>query len=221
MANKKFNLILLGSAGSGKGTQAQMLAQEFKMEILEMGELVRKAGEKKDKKGRLIAWMDKVGMHFPDDFILELFEQKIKRTAQNKNLLIDGYPRTAGQAWDLDRILKKYYKNRPFWAVWLKVSEKEAIRRLLNRSVCTKCGQIFVSRKIKKCPKCGGKVKVRAYDQSRESIKRRLKWFQEHVVPAIEFYSQRKVLIVINGEQLPEKVFKDIIKKIRKKIRAI
>ncbi len=218
MTSKKFNLIILGSAGAGKGTQARLLAEKYKMKVIEMGELVRMAAKQKNEKGRLIAWMHKAGMHFPDNFIEELFDQKIKKTDLSRRLLIDGYPRTAGQAWDLERILKKYYSSRPHLALWIKINDQEAIQRLLNRAICSKCGQIFLKRNIKKCPVCGGQVKVRDYDQDKKSIKKRLTWFHQHVIPAIEFYRRRKNLIIINGEQKPEKVFQEIIRKIEKKL---
>ena len=218
MIKKKFNLIILGPTGSGKGTQARLLAKKLKMKIIEMGELVRGAAKRKNKQAKLIAWMHKVGMHFSDGFILNLFEQKIKGVDKKQQLLVDGYPRTAGQAWDLQKILKNYYKNRPSLAIWFKVGDKECLRRLLNRALCSKCGKIFPNRRIKRCPDCGGRIKVRGYDQDKKAIKKRLDWFHDHVVPAIEFYQQRKMLIQINGEQTVEKIFQETLKKIEKKI---
>jgi adenylate kinase len=217
----KFNLILLGPAGSGKGTQAKLLAEKFNLQIIETGELVRAQAKKKTRLGKLFAWMHRVGMHFSDQTIFDLMESALKRINKKKGILFDGYPRTAGQAWDLERLIKKYASHRPTFALWLKVGEKEAMRRLLTRSVCSKCGQIFTSRKIKKCPKCGAKVIVRDYDTDYKSIKERLDWFRDHVLPAIEFYRQRKILITINGEQSVEKVFSDIVSQLKKKIKGL
>ncbi len=218
MIKKNFNLIILGPAGSGKGTQARLLIKEFNMKTIEMGELVREAAKQKNKQAKLVAWMHKVGMHFSDDFILNLFEQKIKKINKKYRFLVDGYPRTAGQAWDLQRILKKYYKNRPCLAIWINVSDKESLKRLFSRALCSKCGKIFSNRKIKKCSDCGGLVKVRGYDKDKKAIQKRLDWFHDHVVPAIEFYKQRKMLIQVNGEQSVEKVFKEALRKIEKKL---
>ncbi len=219
MIKKKFNLIILGPAGSGKGTQAHLLVKEFNMKTIEMGELVRGAAKEKTEQAKLISWMHDVGMHFSDDFILNLFEKKIKKINKKQSLLVDGYPRTAGQAWDLQKLLKKYYKNRLSLAILIKVSDKEALKRLLNRSICSKCGKIFSSRKIKKCPDCGGLIKVRGYDKNKKAIQKRLDWFHNHVLPAIEFYKQRKILVQINGKQSAEKVFQEILKKIEKKLK--
>lgn len=218
MIKKNFNLIILGPAGSGKGTQAHLLAEKFNMKIIEMGELVRGAAKQKNKQAKLIAWMHKVGMHFPDDFILNLFEQRIKKINKKHRLLLDGYPRTAGQAWDLQKALKDCYKNRPSLAIWIDVSDKESLKRLFSRALCSKCGKIFSNRKMKKCPDCGGLIRVRGYDKDKKAIQKRLDWFHDHVVPAIEFYKQRKMLVRVNGEQSVEKVFKETLRKIEKKL---
>jgi len=219
MIKKNFNLIILGPAGSGKGTQAHLLVKEFNMKTIEMGELVRGAAKEKTKQAKLVAWMHDVGMHFSDDFVFNLFEKNIRKTNKKYCLLVDGYPRTAGQAWDLQRILKKHYKNRTSLAVWINVSNKESLKRLLSRALCSNCGKIFSNRKIKKCPDCGGLIEIRGYDKDKKAIQKRLDWFHDHVVPAIEFYKQRRILIQVNGEQSVEKVFKETLKKIEKKLR--
>ncbi len=216
MGKKVFNLIILGPAGSGKGTQSQMLAKEFGLQTIEMGHLVRQVSEKKDAQGKLAKWMDKVGMHFPDDFIFDLFQQAFKKINKQKGLLIDGYPRTAGQAYDLARILEN--QKRPTYAILFEVSDQSAMKRLLKRSVCSNCGKIFSSRKIKKCSDCGGKIQVRGYDQEKKAIQRRLDWFHQRVKPAIDFYRRKKILIVVNGEGSIEDISRQVIKKLKGKI---
>lgn len=219
MSKKVFNLIILGSAGSGKGTQAKLLAEKYNLQILETGELIRHAAKEKTERGRLTKWIHKVGMHFPDDFVFDLVAPVFKRRAKKQGVLFDGYPRTAGQAWDLDRLTKAYTRNRRTFALWIDVGGKDALQRLLTRSVCTKCGKIFTSRKIKKCLKCGAKVEVRDYDMDKKAILKRIDWFNTRVMPAIEFYQQRKMLIKVNGEQSIENVFKETVKKLDQKIR--
>jgi adenylate kinase len=218
MAKKILNLIILGSAGSGKGTQANLLAQKFGLEIIETGELVRKAEKENTPTGKLIFQMDNIGMHLSDDLIFNLFQSVFKKIKKDQGFLIDGYPRTAGQAWDLSRLLIPR-KNQLIYAIYFKVSEKEALQRLLNRAVCLNCKKILSSRKIKKCPNCGGMVKIRDYDKDEKSIKKRITWFWERVIPAVEFYRQKGILIEVDGAGSIEKVFKDTAKKISIKMK--
>jgi len=217
MTKKILNLIILGSAGSGKGTQANLLAQKFGLKIIETGELVRKAEKEKTPQGKLMFQMDKAGMHFSDDLIFNLFQSVFKKIKNNQGLLIDGYPRTVGQAWDLSRLLAPR-KSQLTYAIYFRISEKESLSRLLNRAVCVNCKKILSSRKIKKCPNCGGAVEVRDYDKDEKSIKKRIAWFWERVIPVVEFYRQKGMLIEVDGVGLIEKVFEDTVRKIKNKI---
>lgn len=208
----QFNLILLGPAGSGKGTQAELLIKKFGFQFVEAGELVREGAKKKTKFGSYLRKIHKAGKHLPDKIIGHLIYEKLKKLKKNRGVLIDGYPRTIGQAKDLEKFLKELFPKFPRIAIYIKVSLKEAMRRLLNRAVCPKCKKIFLTREVKTCPRCGAKIEIRDYDQDKKAIKKRLKWFREKVIPAIKFYRKQKILIEINGEQPIKKVFKDIIK---------
>lgn len=207
----KFNLILLGPAGSGKGTQAELLVKKFGLQFVEAGDLVRKGAKKKTKLGYYLKKIHESGKHLPDRIIGQLIYENFKKLKKDTGVLVDGYPRTIGQAKDLEKIFKRFFPDFLKIAIYIKVSEKEATRRLLNRAVCPKCGKIFLTRDVRVCLKCGAKIEVRDYDQDKKAIKRRLKWFEEKVVPAINFYKKQKILIKINGEQSIINVFKEIV----------
>lgn len=207
----KFNLILLGPAGSGKGTQAELLIKKFGLQFVEAGDLVRNGAKKKAKFGRYLKRIHEAGRHLPDKIIGQLIYERFKKLKKNAGVLIDGYPRTIGQARDLDKFFQEFFPKIPKVAIYIKVSLKEALRRLLNRAICPKCKKIFLTRKIKICPKCKTKIEVRDYDQDKKAIEKRLKWFKEKVMPAIRFYKKQKILIEINGEQSIPNVFRDII----------
>lgn len=212
MKKSKINLILLGPAGSGKGTQAEFLLRKFGLQYVEAGDLVRSGAKKKTRFGRYLKRMHENGKHLPDEIIGHLIYGKFKRLKKNNGILIDGYPRTIGQARDLDKFFQEFFPKFSKLAIYIKVSPKEAMRRLLNRAICLRCKKIFLTRDLKICPKCGMKIEIRDYDQDRKAIKKRLKWFREKVMPAIRFYQKQKILIEINGEQSVRNVFRDIIK---------
>ncbi len=216
MAKARINIILLGPAGAGKGTQAELLVKKFGLQKIEAGELVREGAKKKTKLGFYLKKMHSLGRHLPDKIIGKLVYKKFKKLKKNKGVLVDGYPRTIGQAKDLEKFFQKFFPDFFKIAIYIKVSEKEAMRRLLNRAVCPKCKKIFLTRKVKICSKCGTKIEVRDYDQDKKAIKKRLKWFKEKVIPAIEFYKKQKILIEINGEQPIPNVSRDIIANIHK-----
>jgi len=206
----KFNLIILGPAGSGKGTQAELLLKKFGLQFVEAGELVRRGAKKKTKFGFYLKKIHKSGKHLPDKIISQLIYEEFKKLKKNIGVIVDGYPRTIGQAKDLEKIFQEFFPGFLKLAIYIKVSYKEAMRRLLNRAVCQKCKKIFLSREIKICSKCGAKIKTRDYDQDKKAIEKRLRWFKEKVIPAIKFYKKKKNLIEINGEQSIPDVFKEI-----------
>ncbi len=213
MAKKpKFNLIILGPAGSGKGTQAELLIKKFDLQKIEAGELVRTGATKKTTFGYYLKKIHQSGKHFPDTIMARLVYKAFKRLKKNKGVLVDGYPRTIGQAKDLEKFFQEFFPDFFKLAIYIKVSLKEAMRRLLNRAICSKCKKIFLTREIGICPKCGTKIEVRDYDQDKKAIEKRLRWFKEKVIPAIKFYRKKKNLIEINGEQPIPDVFKEIIK---------
>lgn len=218
MAKKpKFNLILLGPAGSGKGTQAELLIKKFAFQFVEAGDLVRKGTKKKTKFGHYLKKIHKAGKHLPDKIIGLLIYENFKRLKKNIGVLVDGYPRTIGQAKDLDKFFQEFFPTFPRWAIYIKVNPREAMRRLLNRAICPKCKKIFLTREVKICSRCKAKTEIRDYDQDKKAIKKRLWWFREKVMPAIRFYQKQKILIEINGEQPIPSVFKEIIKKLKVK----
>lgn len=211
MKKKHFNLIILGPAGSGKGTQADLLVKKYGLQKVEAGELVRAKAKEHSELGRRVYEVHKTGKHLPDEIILTLMKEAFQGIKPEEHVLVDGYPRTIGQARDLDKIMNDSEISGKTFAIWIDVGDKEALRRLLNRSVCTKCKAVLIGRDKKVCPKCKGKVVVRDYDTDKTAVKKRLKWFHEKVMPAIKYYKKKGVLIKINGEQPIKKVFKDIL----------
>ncbi len=213
MAKKLLNIILLGPQGSGKGTQAKLLADEFELEHIEVGDALRKIKKQTTELGGKVAQIINSGKLAPLSIITEIIKDKVEAVSKNKGIVFDGIPRTIAQIKPLENILKENgrYITHVFF---IQISEEETVNRLSKRYICSKCGKIFVIEKddvnkLQKCPKCGGDI-IRRKDDTPEGIKQRLLLYKERTLPVAEYYRQKEKLIKINGEQSIKNVFNNI-----------
>ena len=205
-------IILFGSAGSGKGTQADFLIDRIGLAMIEAGDLVRQKAKEASEFGRYVKHIHESGQYLKDEEIARLIEEKMQSVPSDRGFLFDGYPRRVGQAQQLEGMLQRMQRDY-VKALVINVSVEELKRRLLNRSVCVN-GHILVGRDFECCPTCGEAVQVRDYDQNEESIIKRIQFYQEEVVPAIEYYRAKGWVIDINGEQSVEAVRDEIFNKL-------
>lgn len=210
-------VVLLGAAGSGKGTQAQMLVERHGYVKVDAGDVVRKKAKENSPLGREIKAISESGRNMPDAMIGDLIASYMQSIPTHKPLVIDGFPRTVGQDDILHDMFERIgFIGRPMHPVWLKIDLDEAKRRLLQRSMCTSCKTIFATRDITTCTVCGGHVEPRVDDQP-EAIDRRIRFFQEGPMKAIERYQLRGHLHVINGDRTVEQVHADLVHAIQDK----
>ncbi len=214
-------IILLGKSGSGKGTQAKLLQKKFGLEYIGSGDLLRARRKKKDFIGKKIKKILATGKLIPTSIVLNLWLNKteeLKNKKKLKGFVMDGNPRKILEVYVIDETLKCYEWDKNVKVILVDISNKEAIWRLTKRRFCKKCRKIipFVGqfRKIKRCPKCDGKLFKRGDDTIR-AAKKRLDWFKTEVRPIINYYRKTGRLIKVNGEQSIENVFKDILKVIK------
>ena len=219
MKNKKpLNILLLGLSGSGKGTQAKLLAEKYNLKHLQTGEILRNIAKSGSEFGKRIAEVINRGEFVPYQWILEIAREEIRKLDENQGVVFEGFSRKLPEVKELYKILAKY--NRKLDYVFLiNISDKEAIRRLSKRRICKKCHRLFIvgvtiNENETKCPDCGGEI-YRRSDDTLEGIKKRLAEFKKETQPVIEFFKERGDLIVINGEQSIEEVFKEIVGQIK------
>lgn len=209
-----FNLILLGPPGAGKGTQARFLAEKYNLIHIETGDILRKIAKRKTSLGRKIKnWMQK-GALIESRIVAPLIQKEIQKTLKKgQGFILDGSPRKFPE----NKILDKYFKEKkiPVKIIHLKISNKEVVKRLLGRFLCVKCKKPFSAPPPLRCDVCKGKVFKRRADDNIKTIKNRLKSYKKQTAPVIKNYKQRGLLIDINGEKAPEKVFKEIKRKIK------
>lgn len=203
------NIIIFGPQGSGKGTQARLLAKKTGNFYFESGVFSREIASRDPYIDKLI---NKKGKLIPDR---KMFEH-LKRYLEDKkvdlsNVIFEGYPRSIEQYELLNNYLKKKGKKIDL-AIYLKISEKETVRRLSERRVCRKCGEIYNLMtnppKGKKC-KCGGEL-VQREDDKPGPIRKRLELYKKNTEPLIDTFRKEGILVEIDGERPIEVIAKDL-----------
>lgn len=210
-------IVILGPQGSGKGTQATLLSKKLGIHTISTGQLLRDEAIKNTPFGRKIKSIIDKGRLVPDDWVLKLLMERIKKRDCKKGFILDGHPRNKYQLEDLKRNIKVDI------AFLLNISDKEAIKRLSARRQCKKCGTIynlitFKPKKSGKCDNCDSRIVQRADDKP-AAIKRRLQIFNKDTRAVFDYFLKNKMLIEINGEQSVDKVHKDIMKELKKRVK--
>ncbi|MBT3393153.1 MAG: adenylate kinase [Elusimicrobiaceae bacterium] len=204
------NLILLGSPGSGKGTQAKYLKEKYNLSHISTGDIFREEIKKETEFGQKVSKIIKSGELVPDQLVIEALASNIK--GKEQGLIFDGFPRTVEQAKALNNLLEA--EGRTLDAViFIDVDEELVIKRIISRKVCKSCGEVyginFPAGEGDKCKKCGGQAVTRA-DDNEESIKNRLSVYQKQTAPLIAFYEAVGKLIKVDGAKSIEDTTEDI-----------
>lgn len=217
-SKKPTNFILIGPPGCGKGTQAKLLAEKFKLEYIGSGDVLRKRNRINDFTGKKLARVMKEGGLAPSFVIVDVLGDELEKIKKLKinGFVLDGWTRIIYEAILADEALK-WYECGDIKIVLIKISAKESFNRLTKRRQCKNCKKLIPwigeYKKIKKCNVCGGKLITRV-DDNIQTIERRLEEYKKQTIKSINYYRKQKRLIEINGEQSIENVFDDIVKSI-------
>lgn len=196
------NIVLLGAPGSGKGTQAQRLHDEFGFAHVSTGDLLREAVQSHTELGsQAKAYMD-AGELVPDSLVVNLVKDALKEI--EGGFILDGFPRTTEQATALNQELN-LIGVRLDAAVLVDVPSEAIVERLSRRRVCRTCGYIGTDVDVT-CPVDNGQMYQRDDDQP-TTIKERLAVYQEKTSPLINYYRNQGILIEIDGQGEPHDVF--------------
>jgi adenylate kinase len=196
-------LIFLGPPGAGKGTQARELAREWGVPQIATGEMLREAVAAGTPLGREAQRIMETGALVPDDVMIGLIAERLRKPDAANGFILDGFPRTIAQAEALDRLLKDL-EQRLDAVVYFQVAEPELVRRLTGRRLCRQCQTAFhmVSAPPKRegvCDRCGGELYQRD-DDSEATVRHRLQVYERQTAPLLDYYRDRDLLAPIPGE---------------------
>lgn len=203
-------VIFLGPPGAGKGTQSALMEERLSFLQISTGDLLREAVKNQTPLGlKAKSYMDE-GKLVPDDLIIGLIEEKLTQLS-DKNIILDGFPRTLNQAKALDELLVK--KCRSLESVILfEISDEEVINRLSGRRVCKNCGAVYhikynPPKEDGICDRCGGQL-IQRDDDKEEVIRNRLKVYHDQTSPLVDYYKDK--LLVVDATADKESVYNKI-----------
>lgn len=208
------NIFLLGLPGAGKGTVSEQIVDKYHLTHISTGDMFREAMANETKVGlEAKSYIDK-GDLVPDEVTAKLVEERIGQPDINEGYILDGFPRTIVQAELFEDIAKRMNKQLTN-VISLEVKEETLIRRLSARFMCKKCGatynKITKMPKIKEtCDRCGSHDFYQREDDKPEVVQNRLKVNEKMNAPLKDFYQKKGLLTVVDGEQIPEEVFKNV-----------
>jgi len=197
------NVILLGPPGAGKGTQAQRLERTHGLVQLSTGDMLRAAVASGSDLGRQAKQVMDAGQLMPDDLMVRMIAERIEQPDCNGGFILDGFPRTTGQAAALDRMLSD--KGLKLDAVIeMKVDEDALVERITGRFTCARCGagyhdKFHRPKKEGVCDHCGGTEFTRRADDNEETVRARLDAYREQTAPILPYYRDRGSLRQVDG----------------------
>ncbi|MGB9770807.1 MAG: adenylate kinase [Candidatus Kapaibacteriota bacterium] len=208
-------LIFLGPPGAGKGTQAEFICRDFNIKQLSTGDLLRahrKQGTELGKKAQ--QFMDK-GELVPDSLIIDMIKEELTKPDFKNGYLLDGFPRTIGQAKALENLLNELGQKLNAVLV-LDVPTEEIVKRLTARRTCRICGKTYhlifnPPRQDGVCDIDGGELYQRT-DDNEETVRNRLAVYENQTKPLIDYYENKGLAIHINGSGEIEEIYNDIKK---------
>jgi len=204
-------IILLGPPGSGKGTQAKRLSQDYHIPQISTGDLFRENIAARTLVGLQAEGFIRVGQLVPDDTVLNMLFERTAKPDCARGYLLDGVPRTLYQA---DQLSQHLGVGTKLYVLNLEVSDEDIVKRAMGRLVCRQCAWIY-NRDLSPpmhdriCDKCGGEVDQRA-DDVPDVVRKRLSIYRAQTQPLVEYYRHQGVLAIFDGHQSIEVVYAEL-----------
>ena len=206
-------LVLLGAPGAGKGTQAKMLIEKYKIPQISTGDILRKAVADSTPLGKEAKVIMDKGELVPDKIVLGLVEERVKQDDCKKGFILDGFPRNTAQAEALDKMLNA--TGLPIdSALSVDVPKDDLMKRLTGRRTCKNCQQMYnvyysPPKKDVVCDKCGGELFQRG-DDKEDTIKKRLEVYDAQTAPLIDYYNKKGILKSVMGVGNIDEIFNKV-----------
>jgi adenylate kinase len=200
--------VIMGPQGSGKGTQAKMLARDFDLVHISVGDILRWHVQSHTKLGAKVQRYMKEGRLVPDEMVAEVVKWRLEIHDWDYGFVLDGFPRNAAQAafflenYDIDAVIA------------IDLPEEAAIARMQSRRLCSGCGLdynlIQLRPKVKDvCDNCGGRLVPRP-DDTPKAIRARLRDYREKTRPILELFREKELIVAVDGTPPPDIVQAEI-----------
>lgn len=207
-------IIMLGVPGAGKGTQAKKIAEKYGIPHISTGDIFRaniKNGTELGKKAK--TYMDE-GLLVPDELVVDLVVDRVQQEDCKNGYVLDGFPRTIPQAEALDKALAELGEKMDY-AINVEVPDENIVNRMSGRRACVGCGATYhivhAPTKVENiCDTCGGELILRDDDKP-ETVLKRLGVYHEQTQPLIQYYTDKDILVEVDGTVDLEDVFKAIV----------
>lgn len=214
-------LVILGRQGAGKGTQCVRLARHYVVPHISTGDMLRAAVKEGTDFGRKAQEYMSRGDLLPDDIIIGVVGERLgKDDTRTRGYLLDGFPRTVGQA----EALAELTEDDPLdIAIDLEVPEEIVLQRISNRRVCVDCGTNYSVQTPPRydwtCDVCGGEV-VQREDDTPEAVRKRLNLYSQETEPLIAWYLAKDLLVTVDGLGTADEVTQRLVRAIDRRTRG-
>jgi adenylate kinase len=207
-------LILLGPPGSGKGTQAKLLASRLGLKHISTGDILREATRQNTPLGQVALPYMRSGQLVPDDLVNEIVAEHFRSDDRPERFAMDGYPRTLAQAASFDQVLRQQFLDLTAVLLFL-VDDQEIIARMTGRWSCPNCKATYhlvynPPRKAGICDVCGTKL-IQRIDDQEKTVRERLKVYHASTAELIPHYRAQGLLREVSGVGDIEQIHKAIV----------
>lgn len=212
-------LILLGPPGAGKGTQASAIVKRYNIPHISTGDIFRMNIKENTPLGKEVKSYLDAGLLVPDELVVDIVRDRIRKSDCKNGFLLDGYPRTINQAEVLNQELAEMGTKLDA-AINIFLDTQLLIERAVGRRLCKNCGATYhikfhPPKQDGICDICGGELYQRD-DDKEETVKKRIEVYLTQTKPLIEYYKDKNLLVNIDGAQSIEDTFKEIINALEK-----
>lgn len=200
--------IILGAQGSGKGTQARMLQDDFDLVHISVGDIFRWNIQNHTKLGARVRRLVAAGELVPDEVVEEVVRGRLEQHDWNYGFILDGFPRNQPQA---EFFLESFAVDA---VILIEVPDEVVFERILSRRLCERCGLDYnlIQHRPKVpevCDVCGGRLITRPDDHP-DAVRERLADYHEKTRPTVELFRRRGLLVTVDGTQPAEQVQQEV-----------